>query len=126
MKTLIPHETIEQRIFLIRGHKVMIDRDLAELYGVETKHLNRQVRRNIQRFPKEFMLHLTTEEKNELVTNCHRFKTMKHSSVLPYAFTEYGVAMLASVLNSEKAIQVLKVKRCAINMATGNIIGRNN
>ncbi len=60
MKELIPHETIEQRIFLIRGHKVMIDRDLAELYGVETKHLNRQVRHNIQRFPKEFMLQLTT------------------------------------------------------------------
>ena len=76
------------------------------MYGVETKHLNRQVRRNIQRFPKEFMLQLTTGEKNELVTNCHRFKTMKHSSVLPYAFTGYGVAMLASVLNSEKAIQV--------------------
>ncbi|MBU2600483.1 ORF6N domain-containing protein, partial [bacterium] len=92
MKELILQETIEQRIFLIRGHKVMIDRDLAELYGVETKYLNRQVKRNIERFPEEFMFNLTTEEKNELVTICHRFRTMKHSSALPFAFTEHGVA----------------------------------
>ncbi len=106
MNDLIPQETIEQRIFLIRGHKVMIDRDLAELYGVETKYLNRQVKRNLQRFPQEFMLQLTDKEKNELVTFCHRFRTMKHSSVLPYAFTEHGVAMLASVLKSERAIKI--------------------
>jgi hypothetical protein len=91
MKDLIPKETIEQRIFLIRNQKVMIDRDLAELYGVETKHLNRQVKRNIQRFPEEFMFQLTNKERNQLVTICHRFKTMKHSSSLPYAFTEHGV-----------------------------------
>jgi len=93
MKDLIPQETIEQRIFLIRNQKVMIDRDLAELYGVETKHLNRQVKRNIQRFPEEFMFQLTIEERNQLVTICHRFKTMKHSGSPPYAFTEHGVAM---------------------------------
>lgn len=106
MKTLIPHEVIEQRIFLIRGRKVMVDRDLAELYGVKTKQLNRQVKRNIQRFPEEFMFRLTEEERAELVPIWHRFRTMKHSSVLPYVFTEHGVAMLASVLNSERAIKI--------------------
>ncbi len=106
MKDIIPSEAIEQRIFLVRGHKVMIDRDLARLYAVETKYLNRQVRRNIERFPEEFMFKLTSEEKDELVTNCHRFKTMKHSSTLPYAFTEHGVAMLASVLRSERAVKI--------------------
>ena len=106
MKDMIPQETIEQRIFLIRNQKVMIDRDIAELYGVETKNLNRQVKRNIQRFPEEFMFQLTVEERNQLVTICHRFKTMKHSSSLPYVFTEHGVAMLASVLKSERAVKI--------------------
>ncbi len=106
MKDLIPQETIEQRIFLIRNQKVMIDRDLSELYGVETKHLNRQVKRNIRRFPEEFMFQLTIEERNQLVTICHRFKTMKHSISLPYAFTEHGVAMLASVLKSDRAVKI--------------------
>ena len=106
MKDMIPQETIEQRIFLIRNQKVMIDRDIAELYGVVTKHLNRQVKRNIQRFPEEFMFQLTVEERNQLVTICHRFKTMKHSSSLPYVFTEHGVAMLASVLKSERAVKI--------------------
>lgn len=103
---LIPQESIEQRIFLIRKQKVMIDRDLAELYGVETKHLNRQVKRNVQRFPEEFMFQLNEKERAELVTICHRFKTMKHASSLPYAFTEHGVAMLASVLKSDIAVKI--------------------
>ncbi len=106
MPILIPREVIEQKIFLVRGKKVMLDRDLAELYGVETKYLNRQVRRNIQRFPEEFCFRLNTQEKIELVTICHRFKTMKHSTSLPYVFTEHGVAMLASVLNSERAVKI--------------------
>lgn len=106
MKTLVERETIEQKIFLIRGQKVMIDRDLAELYGVETKYLNRQVKRNRERFPEEFMFQLTQEEKEELVTNWHRFRTLKHSASYPYVFTENGVAMLASVLRSEKAIKI--------------------
>jgi len=97
---------IEQQIFLIRGQRVMVDRDLAELYGVETKYLNRQVKRNKQRFPREFMFRLIKGEKDELVTNWHRFKSMKHSSVLPYVFTEHGVAMLASVLNSKRAVKI--------------------
>jgi hypothetical protein len=103
---LIPTGTIEKRIFFIRGHKVMIDRDLAELYGVETKYLNRQVKRNRERFPAEFAFRLTAEEKAELVTICHRFETMKHSSSLPHAFTEHGVAMLASVLKSPIAVKM--------------------
>jgi len=106
MSNLIPQEVIEQRIFIIRGHKVMIDRDLAELYGVETKYMNRQVRFNKDRFPAEFMFCLTVEERSELVQICHRFETMKHSSSMPYVFTEHGVAMLSSVLNSEKAIKI--------------------
>jgi len=106
MKNLIPQEVVEQKIFMIRWHKVMVDRDLAELYGVETKYLNRQVRRNIGRFPEEFMFQLTKEEKDELVTNWHRLAAMKHSSNLPYVFTEHGVAMLASVLNSDRAIKI--------------------
>ncbi|MFH1259046.1 MAG: ORF6N domain-containing protein [Elusimicrobiota bacterium] len=117
MQELIPQVIIEQRIFLIRGHKVMIDRDLAEVFGVETKYLNRQVKRNILRFPNEFMFQLDNKERNELVTICHRFVTMKHSSNLPYAFTEEGVAMLSSVLNSERAIQVnVYIMRAFINL----------
>src|SRR3989338_1078470 len=106
MKTLVPQEIIQQRIFLIRGQKVMIDHDLAGLYGVETKYLNRQVRRNQERFPEEFMFRLTREETRELVTNCHRFESLKHSSYLPCAFTEHGVAMLASVLKSKRAVKI--------------------
>ncbi len=103
---LISLDVVEESIFLIRGRKVIVDRDLARLYGVETKYLNRQVRRNIERFPGEFMFQLSNEEKNELVTNCHRLKSLKHSSTLPYVFTEHGVAMMASVLNSDRAVKV--------------------
>jgi len=106
MKALIPYEIIEQKIFLIRGHKVMLDRDLAELYDVPTKQLNRQVQRNKDRFPEEFMFQLNHAERDELVSNWHRLETMKHSSVPPYAFTEHGVAMLASVLNSKRAVKI--------------------
>jgi len=84
----------------------MLDRDLARLYEVETKVLNQAVKRNIERFPNEFMFKLNDNEFKELVTNCDRFETLKHSTSLPYAFTEYGVAMLSSVLNSKKAIAV--------------------
>lgn len=97
---------IEDRIFLIRGCRVLIDRDLAMLYGVETKHLNRQVRRNQERFPSEFMFRLTLKETAELVTNCHRFASVKHASNLPWAFTEHGVSMLATVLKSERAVKM--------------------
>ena len=84
----------------------MIDRDLAELYGVETKRLNEAVKRNIERFPERFRFQLTKEEMAELVTNCDRFNSLKHSTVRSYAFTEQGVAMLSTVLRSETVIRV--------------------
>jgi len=104
--TTISSETIQNKIFLIRGKRVMLDRDLAELYGVPTKRLNEQVKRNKKRFPEHFMFQLTKTEKDEVVANCDHLKTLKFSPTLPHAFTEHGVAMLSSVLNSEKAIQV--------------------
>lgn len=79
----------------------MIDRDLAELYGVETRVLNQAVKRNMERFPERFRFQLTKEEMNELVTNCDRFNSLKHSTVRSYAFTEQGVAILSTVLRSE-------------------------
>jgi len=97
---------ITDKILVLRGRKVMLDKDLASLYGVSTKRLNEQVKRNIKRFPSDFMFQLTRSEKIELVANCDRFSTLKHSSVMPYAFSEQGVAMLSSVLNSERAILV--------------------
>lgn len=106
MSDLIIRENIESKIFLIRGKRVMLDTDLAKLYSVETKRLNEQVKRNKDRFPEDFMFKLTDLEKSELVANCDRFKTLKHSTSNPYAFTENGVAMLSSVLNSKRAIQV--------------------
>lgn len=98
--------TIENRILTIRGVQVILDRDLADLYGVETKVLNQSVKRNIERFPEHFRFQLSKYEMDELVTNCDRFKNLKHSTVCPFAFTEQGVAMLASVLRSETAIRV--------------------
>ncbi len=98
---------VERRIYLIRGHKVMIDVDLAEMYDVPTKRLNEQVRRNQKRFPADFMFRLTKEEAENLRS---QFATSRSAHggrrSLPYAFTEHGVAMLSSVLNSERAIEV--------------------
>ena len=84
----------------------MIDKDIAELYGVPTKRLNEQVKRNKKRFPEDFMFQLTQEEKEEVVANCNHLKNLKYSSNLPFAFTEHGAVMLASVLNSDRAIEV--------------------
>ncbi len=106
MSNLFSIESITSRIFVIRGKKVMLDRDLALLYEVTTKRLNEQVKRNMKRFPGDFMFQLTKTEKDELVAICDRFNTMKHSTVSPYAFTEQGVAMLSGVLNSDRAIMV--------------------
>ena len=103
-KDLITPVLIESKIFVIRGKQVMIDRDLADLYGVETKAINQAVKRNIERFPEEFRFQLTKYEMDELVTNCDRFEILKHSSALPYVFTEQGVAMLSAVLHSDTAI----------------------
>ena len=99
-------EIIENRIFTIRGQKVMIDRDLAELYEVPTHRLNEAVKRNKKRFPDDFMFKLTKDELNELIANCDRFQTLKHSPTTPNAFTEQGVSMLSSVLNSDRAISI--------------------
>jgi hypothetical protein len=116
---LIPGERIERAILLIRGHKVILDRDLADLYGVSTKRLNEQVRRNLRRFPEDFMFQLTAEEAAALRS---QFATLKQDTsgmrsqfataskrnirYQPYAFTEQGVAMLSSVLHSDRAIEV--------------------
>ena len=99
-RSLIPVERIEQAILLIRRQKVILDADLADLYDVPTKALNQAVTRNERRFPPDFMFRLTKEEKDELVTNCDRFERLKHSSALPRAFTEQGVAMFTP-LNSK-------------------------
>jgi hypothetical protein len=93
-------------IFQFRGLKVMVDYDLALLYGVSTKRLKEQVKRNTKRFPEDFMFELSITEKSELVANCDRLSSLKHSSTNPLAFTEQGVAMLSSVIHSEKAIQI--------------------
>lgn len=99
------HE-LESRIFTIRGVQVILDRDLAELYGVKTFRLNEQVKRNIKRFPDRYRFQLTEDETNELIANCDRFQSLKHSSFCPYAFTEHGVVMLSSVLHSDEAIEI--------------------
>ena len=101
-----PLAEIENLILTIRGKQVMLDRDLARLYGVETRVLNQAVKRNVERFPDRFMFQLTDNEMVKLVTICDRFKLLKHSSSLPYAFTEHGVTMLASVLKSDIAVQI--------------------
>ena len=106
MSGLIPIERIESKIIIIRGQKVLLDRDLADLYGVSTKVFNQAVKRNQSRFPQNFRIQLTKEDKYELVTNCDRFEKLKYSTSLPYAFTEHGALMSANVLNSEKAIKV--------------------
>ncbi len=103
---LIIQEKIEGMILHIRGKRVILDIDLAVLYNVRTKRLNEQVKRNIKRFPEDFMFQLTASEKARVVANCDHLKLLQFSHVLPYAFTEQGIAMLSSVLNSDKAIEV--------------------
>lgn len=96
----------ETLIFTFRGIKVMIDYDLSLLYNIPTKRLKEQVKRNLQRFPPDFMFILSESEITELVANCDRLASLKHSSVLPMAFTEQGVAMLSSILRSDEAIRI--------------------
>ena len=97
---------IKDLIYEIRGQRVMLDRDLAGLYEVEAKRLNESVKRNIKRFPDDFMFRLTKDELAEVVANCDHLQNLKYRPTLPCAFTEQGVAMLAAVLNSQKAIDV--------------------
>jgi hypothetical protein len=105
---VIPVELIERRIYLIRGLKVMLDNDLAELYQVPTFRLNEAVKRNLNRFPEDFMFQLTKEEAQPLTSQFAMAKPAGRGGrrTLPYAFTEHGVAMLSSVLNSDRAVQM--------------------
>jgi len=106
MAALVPVEAIEGKILLIRGQKVMMSTHLAELYGVETRVLNQAVKRNINRFPEDFMFQLNNFEADQLVSQNVIPHRKYFGGSLPYAFTEQGVAMLSSVLNSERAVQV--------------------
>lgn len=99
-------DLIQDKIINLRNTQVMIDRDLSAIYGVENKRLNEQVKRNIGRFPKRFRFQLTQQEKQQLVANCDRFQSLKHSTTLPYAFTEQGVSMLSAVLHSPTAVKI--------------------
>lgn len=101
-----PLDVVENRILLIRGHRVLLDSDLAVLYGVTTKRLNEQVKRNRNRFPERFVFQLNADEKSEVVANCDHLAKLKFSPALPYAFTEHGAIMAANVLNSPRAIQM--------------------
>ena len=106
MKPAISVQRIENLIYMLRGHKVMLDTDLTELYGVETRALKQAVRRNKKRFPDDFMFELSKEENRSLRSQNVILERGKYSKYLPFAFTEQGVAMLSSVLNSERAIGV--------------------
>lgn len=116
-KGLIPARPIERTILIIRGERVMLDADLAYLYGVPTKRLNEQVKRNQERFPADFTFRLTPEEKAEVVAICDHLRKLKFSPNLPYAFTEHGALMLASVLKSATAIAMsIEVVRVFIRL----------
>lgn len=112
-----PQLSVESRIFTIRGVQVIIDKDLAELYGVSTKRLNEQVRRNINRFPSSFRFQLTADETAEVVANCDRLNTLRFSPTKPFAFSEQGVAMLSSVLHSDEAVEIsIKIMNAFVAM----------
>jgi len=103
MKPAKPFESI---ILTIRGHKVVLDADLAEIYGVPTKRLNEQVKRNVDRFPSDFLFQLTAAEKEQVVANCDHLARLKFAKSLPWAFTEHGAIMAATVLNSAQAVSM--------------------
>ncbi|EKD80937.1 MAG: hypothetical protein ACD_39C02087G0006 [uncultured bacterium] len=116
--TKIASDSIEEKILTIRGQRVMLDFELAQLYEVETRALKQAVKRNIDRFPEDFMLEVTKEEWKQLITNCDNFpERHKHNPVPPYAFTEYGIVMLSSVLRSTKAVEVnIQITRAFIKL----------
>ena len=115
--SLVPVERIGRSILMIRGQKVMLDADLADLYKVPTKALNQAVKRNKERFPGDFMFQLTKDEKTEVVTNCDHLQRLRFSPTLPYAFTEHGTIMLANVLNSRVAVQAsIQIVRAFIKL----------
>jgi DNA-binding transcriptional regulator YdaS (Cro superfamily) len=97
---------IARQIVIIRGNKVMIDADLARLYGVSTKRLNQQIKRNARRFPPDFVFQLSRAERDEVVANCDHLRRLRFSPTMPFAFTEHGALMAASVLNTFRAVEV--------------------
>lgn len=103
---VVPVEAIMPSIIVLREQKVILDLDLARLYGVDTRTLNQAVKRNLARFPKDFMFQLVQEEKNEVITNCDYLQRLKYSPNLPFAFTEHGAVMAASVLSTPRAVEV--------------------
>jgi len=114
---LIDNESLEKKIYQVRGQKVMLDSDLAELYGVETKRLNEQVTRNIERFPDDFMVQLTIEEAKNLRSQFATLPTESHFRYRPRVFTEHGILMLSSVLKSPQAIQVnIEIMRAFVRL----------
>ena len=116
---IVTLEQVEQKIYLVRGHKVMLDSELAALYGVETRVLNQAIRRNTDRFPDDFMMQLTKEEFDSLISQIVTSSSNNYGGrrKLPLVFTEQGVAMLSSVLNSERAVQVnIGIMRAFVNM----------
>ena len=117
MTNIVPTESVTEKIYLIRGVKVMLDKDLADLYGVKNKVLKQAVRRNIDRFPFDFMFELSKKEYQSLRSQNVTLKRGQHSKYLPFVFTEQGVAMLSSVLKSEKAVHVnIQIMRAFIIM----------
>ena len=106
IEVAVPAQRIDSSILVIRDQKVILDADLAELYGVSTKLFNQAVKRNHDRFPEDFMFRSTPDEKGEVVTNCDHLRRLKYSTVLPFAFTEHGAIMAATVLNSARATTV--------------------
>lgn len=125
MKTGIFPKKIEQIILVIRGQRVILDSDLASLYGVAVKRLNEQIKRNSSRFPEDFMFQLTLKEKSEVVAICDHLQKLKFSSYRPYAFTEHGAIMAANVLNSSRAVQMsLFVVRAFVKMRSALMANR--
>ena len=117
MSNLIHEEVIEKKIYLIRGHRVMLDKDLAILYGVETRVLIQSVKRNIKRFPGDFMFQLTKEEASNWRSQIVISKNWGRRRYLPYAFTQEGVSMLSSILNNERAIMVnIQIMRAFVSL----------
>ena len=118
MNSLQAHRAgLDPLILSIRGQKVVLDADLASLYGVPTKRLNEQVKRNAERFPSDFVFQLSSEEKADVVANCDHLKKLKFSSSLPYVFTEHGTMMLGNVLSSDRAIEFsIKIVEAFIKM----------
>jgi hypothetical protein len=119
-QSLVPEERIERAILVLRGHKVMLDADLADLYGVETRALVQAIKRNIDRFPSDFMFHLSADEAEFLRSQTVILKKGgrgQHRKYLPYAFTEQGVAMLSSVLRSPRAVRVnIEIMRAFVRL----------